>query len=218
MQPKLPSAFEATVSERIINTVPDMPDHVFSKRFEKKMKQLIQQSKTASKSKITVKRMFICITAAILAAMIMALSVGAVRDFFKNFFMQIFDTHTTVQSNDIENTPGRIINKYSINVSNDFELINTFESEIFNKYEYYDSNNHYIFFTQTVKTVYNVNFDNENGELNYISIGNSDGYIVDLGNNEYLITWDDGEYVFDIIGNIGQKQLIELAESVHKAE
>lgn len=103
-------------------------------------------------------------------------------------------------------------------LSNDFELINTFENEIFNKYEYYDSNNHYIFFTQTVKNVYNVNFDNENGELNYLSIGNSDGYIVDLGNNEYLITWDDGEYVFDIIGNIDQKQLIELAESVHKAE
>ena len=220
MQPKLPSAFEATVSERIINTVPDMPDHVFSKRFEKKMKQLIQQSKTASKSKITVKRMFICITAAVLAATIMALSVGAVRDFFKNFFMQIFDTHTTVQSNDIENMPTSIKDVYTIIVPDGFELV--YEDEIFEWspyvcYDYY-KDDIYIFFAQYVKEQYDVDVNTENRLLEYISVNDNDGYIVDLGNNEYFISWDNGEYIFDITSNIGQKQLIKLAESVHKVE
>ena len=220
MQPKLPSAFEATMSERIINTVPDMPDHVFSKRFEKKMKQLIQQSKTASKSKITVKRMFICITAAVLAAAIVALSVGAVRDFFKNFFMQIFDTHTTVQSNDIENTPTSIETVYTIIVPDGYELV--YEDEIFEWSPYvchdYYKDDIYIFFTQYAKSNYKINVNTENHVLKYISVNGYDGYIIDLGNDEYLISWDNGEYVFDIMSNIGQNELIDLAETVYKVE
>lgn len=218
MQTKLQKAFENTALECIIDTVPKMPDHTFSKGFEKEMNSLIKNGKPVEMRRISPKKMYICIIAAIIAACLMTLSVGAVRDFFKNFFMEIFSTHTNVQSNDIEKTPEHIINKYVINISSDFNLTDAFESDIFNKYEYYDSYDHYVFFTQTVKSIYDVNINTEEHNLSYIEINDSDGYIIDLDNNEYLITWENNNYVFDITGNVGKNQLIELAESVQKVE
>ena len=220
MQSKLQKAFENTAAQYISNAVPDMPDHSFSKEFEKKMKHLIKYGESLPKRKITVKKLFICITAAIIAASLMILSVGAVRDYFKNYFMKIFDAYTTVKSADYEDAPTSIESIYTIDVPDGFEL--AYEDELadwspFFGQEYY-RDSEYIFFTQYVKAQYDVNVNTEDRPLTYICINGYDGYIIDLGNDEYLISWDNGEYIFDITSNIGQKQLIDLAESVHKAE
>lgn len=49
-----------------------------------------------------------------------------------------------------------------------------------------------------------------------IIINGYNGFIVDLGNNEYYISWDNGDYVFDITGNIGKNALIEVSQSIQK--
>ena len=49
-----------------------------------------------------------------------------------------------------------------------------------------------------------------------IIINGCNGFIVDLGNNEYYISWDNGDYVFDITGNIGKNALIEVSQSIQK--
>lgn len=54
--------------------------------------------------------------------------------------------------------------------------------------------------------------------MDYIEINGNDGYVVELGNNEYYISWDNGDYIFDITGNIGENALIEMANSVQKVE
>lgn len=54
--------------------------------------------------------------------------------------------------------------------------------------------------------------------MEYISINGYDGFIIDLGNNEFLISWDNGDYIFEMIGNIGENALIEIAETVQKVE
>lgn len=220
MQPELKKAFENTFAICIIDNVPDMPDHVFSKQFEKKMKHLIKYGEPVSKRKITVKKLFICITAAVIAATIMAFSVGAIRDFFKNFFMEIFDTHTEVQSVDYEDAPTSIETIYIIDIPHGFELV--YEDEVFDwspfiSHEFYNDNE-YISFTQYVKSKYDVNLNTENHLLEYIEINGNDGYIIDLGDNEYIVSWDNGSYIFQIISNVGKNKLIKLAESVHNVE
>jgi len=223
MQNNLYRAFEETAVSRIIEKVPQMPDHRFSRKFERKMKKLIRHgySEPVHYNKITVKRLFICITAALIAAVIMAFSVGAVRDFFKNFIMEMFGTHTTVQTLlDNINVPTSIDDVYMINVPNGFDIVykdDIFEWSSFICYEYY-KNDYYIFFTQYLKSEYNVNINTENRPLNYVEINGNCGYVVDLGNNEYYISWDNGDYIFDITGNIGKNALIEIANSVQKVE
>lgn len=220
MQNKLQKAFENTALHCIVDTVPRMPDHTFSKGFEKKMNRLIKNGKPVKMRRISPKKMYICVIAAIIAACLMTLSVGAARDFFKKFFMEIFNTHTTVQSSDYENAPTSIETVYTIDIPDNFEL--TYKDELFDwspyiSYNYYDDND-YIFFTQNIKSKYDVNVNTENHLLEYIEIKGNDGYIIDLGNDEYLITWDNGDYIFDITGSIGKNQLIKLAESVQKVE
>ena len=223
MQNNLYRAFEETAVSRIIEKVPQMPDHRFSRKFERKMKKLIRHgySEPVHYNKIKVKRLFICITAALIAAVVMAFSVGAVRDFFKNFLMEVFGTHTTVQTfSENINAPTSIEDVYTIEVPNGFEIVykdEIFELTAYVHYEYF-KNNDYIFFNQYVKSEYDVNINTENRPLEYIEINGNDGYIVDLGNNEYYISWDNGDYIFDITGNIGKDELIEAANSVQKVE
>lgn len=223
MSNNLYRAFEETAVSRIIEKVPQMPDHKFSRRFERKMKKLIRYSyrEPVHYHKFTVKRLFICITAALIAAVVMAFSVTAVRDFFKNFFMEVFGTHTTVQTfSDNINAPNSIEDVYIMDVPNGFDII--YKDEIFEWSTYvhyeYRKDNDYIFFNQYVKTKYDADVNTENHSLNNIEINGYDGYIVDLGNNEYYMSWDNGDYIFDITGNVGKNALIEMANSVQKVE
>lgn len=222
MSNNLYRAFEETAVSRIIEKVPQMPDHKFSRRFERKMKKLIRYGyrEPVRYHKVTLKRLFICITAALIAAVIMAFSVTAVRDFFKNFFMEVFGTHTTVQYAEKSKTPDFIEDVYTIAVPKSFELV--YQDEIYEYSPYvgymYSDNENYIIFSQYTQNAYDVNVNTENRPLDYIEINGHDGYIVDLGNNEYYISWDNGDYIFILTGNVGKNALTDVANSVKKVE
>ena len=85
MQPNLKAAFESTLTERIINSVPDMPDHIFSERFEKKMKTIIRHKSTGKVRRIPRGKFIKYIVVAILCAAITACSIEPLREFFKKF-------------------------------------------------------------------------------------------------------------------------------------
>lgn len=222
MQNNLYRAFEETAVSRIIEKVPQMPDHKFSRKFERKMKKLIRYgcNEPVHYHKITMKRLFICITAALIAAVVMAFSVGAVRDFFKNFFINVFGTHTTVQYVEKSETPDFIEDVYTITVPKGFELI--YQDEIYEYSPYigymYSDNENYIIFSQYTKKAYDVNVNTENHPIEYVIINEKDGYLIDLDNNEYYISWDNGDYIFILTGNVGKNVLINVANSVEKVE
>lgn len=214
MDKQLKKAFEETLEARIISTVPDMPDHRFSPQFERKMKRL---AGGGAPKKLTVRRLFICVTAALIAAALAASSVSAVRDFFKRFFTETFRTHTAVQSADTAEAPETIEVVYTIDVPEGFETEDAFMSDIFCN-TVYRNNSEYIYFSQNVKSGFDVNVNTEDRTMEYIEINGCDGFIVDIGIDEAYILWDNGEYVFEMLGNIGKSELISVAETVQKAE
>lgn len=216
MDTQLKKAFEETLEARIISTVPDVPDHRFSPQFERKMKRLA--SGGASK-KLTVRRLFICVTAALIAAALAASSVSAVRDFFKRFFTETFSTHTAVQSADTAEAPETIEAVYTIDVPEGFETEDAFMSDIFCNTVYRNKeNNEYIIFNQNIRSAFDIYVNTENQTMEYVEINGCDGFIVDIGIDEAYISWDNGEYVFEISGNIGKSELIIISETVQKAE
>lgn len=214
MDKQLKKAFEETLEARIISTVPDMPDHRFSPQFERKMKRL---AGGGAPKKLTVRRLFICVTAALIAAALAASSVSAVRDFFKRFFTETFSTHTAVQSADTAEAPETIEAVYTIDVPEGFETEDSFVSDIFCNKTYVNNNKH-IYFSQNVKSAFDVNVNTEDHTMEYVEINGCDGFIVDIGIDEAYILWDNGEYVFEMLGNIGKSELISVAETVQKAE
>ena len=216
MDKQLKKAFEETLEARIISTVPDMPDHRFSPQFERKMKRL---AGGGAPKKLTVRRLFVCVTAALIAAALAASSVSAVRDFFKRFFTETFSTHTAVQSADTAEAPETIEAVYTIDVPEGFETEDEFVSDIFCNTVYRNKeNNEYIIFNQNIRSAFDIYVNTENQTMEYVEINGCDGFIVDIGIDEAYISWDNGEYVFEIIGNIGKSELISVAETVQKAE
>ena len=139
------------------------------------------------------------------------------RDFFKRFFTETFRTHTAVQSADTAEAPETIEVVYTIDVPEGFEAEDSFVSDIFCNTTYINNNKH-IYFSQNIKSEYDVNVNTEDRTMEYVEINGGDGIIVDIGNNEAYISWDNGEYVFEIIGNIGKSELISVAQTVQKAE
>lgn len=216
MDTQLKKAFEETLEARIISTVPDMPDHRFSPQFERKMKRL---AGGGAPKKLTVRRLFVCVTAALIAAALAASSVSAVRDFFKRFFTETFSTHTAVQSADTAEAPETIEAVYTIDVPEGFETEDSFVSDIFCNTVYRNKeNNEYIIFNQNIRSAFDIYVNTENQTMEYVEINGCDGFIVDIGIDEAYISWDNGEYVFEISGNIGKSELIIIAETVQKAE
>jgi len=213
---QLKKAFEETLEARIISTVPDMPNHRFSSQFERKMKRL---AGGGAPGKLTVRRLFVCVTAALIAAVLAASSVGAVRDFFKRFFTETFSTHTAVQSADTAEAPETIEVVYTIDVPEGFETEDEFVSDIFCNTVYRNKeNNEYIIFNQNIRSAFDIYVNTENQTMEYVEINGCDGFIVDIGIDEAYISWDNGEYVFEISGNIGKSELIIISKTVQKAE
>ena len=187
------------IDEKLIDNTP----HKFSAEFERKMNILM--GKSSKKIKITPKKFIIVVTAALLAVFIMAMSVSAVREAFIKFLMNIFDTHTVVQSVDDVSAPLDFNDKYEITEDmSDYELTN-FSEDVFSREYIYESDNCTVYFTQYV-----------NGcEGYYVNMYNQDGQI---------ISWDNGDYVMSILVScdneqvIGKNKLIDMANSVQKIE
>jgi hypothetical protein len=225
MESDVRKAFESTVSERIINQVPDMPDHVFSKQFEKKMHRLIKYGEIAVPRKITLKKMFIYITAAVIAACAASLSVSAIRETVINFIMQKFDTHTDVRAVQKSDAPLDFTDKYEITADlTDFELV-SFTEDIFDRNYIYKKEHCKIYFTQSIKEYYDVAVNTEGYEMETVYINGFEGYYIDMYNqNGKIVTWDNGDYILSILVSCDDRyifskdELISLSTSVQKVE
>ena len=207
------------IDETLIDNTP----HKFSPEFERKMDILMGESN--KKVRITPKRLLIAITAAFLAVFILAMSVSAVREAFINFFMNIFDTHTVVQSVDDMDAPLDFVDKYIITLDmSDYELVDFLES-IFRCEYTYENENCTIYFTQYIKEYYDIAINTEGYDIEIIYIDGYEGFYMDMYNqNGQIISWDNGDYVLSILVScdndyvFSKDELINMANSVKKVE
>ncbi len=219
----LKSALESLIAERIIDTIPSEPDHVFSKRFERHMKKLIRNQKSYQHPKrISSKRLVVCIIAAVLALFSMAMSVTTIRETFINFFTKIFNTHTVVQSVPDNNAPRTFEDIYLITAGlENHTLIEYYETPTDIIY-IYDNEQSQIRFKQTIKEFYDVNANSEGYELERVYVNGNEGYYIDmLSQNSKYLSWDNGDYIITITIVIkdnsckfSKESHISMAESV----
>lgn len=207
------------IDDALIDNTP----HKFSPEFERKMDILM--GKSNKKVRITPKRLLIAITAALLAVFIMAMSVSAFREAFINFFMNIFDTHTVVQSVDDVDAPLEFTDKYEITADmSDYELVD-FSEDIFDREYAYKNEHCTIYFTQSIKKYYDIAINTEGYDIETIYIDGSEGFYVNMYNqNSQIISWDNGDYVLSILVlcnngyEFSKDELIDIVNSVQKVE
>jgi hypothetical protein len=230
MNDNLVIAIEQLSDELIISRIPDAPDHIFSRKFEKRMKKIIAGTYTPkihiTPKRITLKKLTVCLVAALLAILTFAMSVSAVRETIFNFFTQVFATHTLVKSEDDDVYPETIEEIYEITEGiEDYEMIQS-ESSPMELIYIYDNGKYRIRFTQTTKAYYDINVNTEGYDIVPIFIDDYEGIYLHMENQQYeYLSYDNEAYIISIgvtsynsESEFGQNALINIAKSVQKVE
>lgn len=196
--------------------------HTFSKRFERKMARLIRQQKSFYFPIIRtpIRRTVTIMITVIIILSTTVISVSALRESFIRFITEIFDTHTEVQTIQDDTAPESFEDIYVItNIPYGFEIV--FQNDNTEGIPYlvtnYQNGKKYIFFSQCIKSQYDVNVNTEGYKMERIDINGNEGFIVDMV-DDYYIAWDNGDYILEIDSNIGKDILIDMANSVQKVE
>lgn len=199
-----------------------MIQYTFSKKFEHIMAKLIRQQKNFYFPilKTSLRRTAIIIITVIIIISTMVMSVGALREVFLRFVTETFKTHTDVQTVDDPDAPENFEDIYAItNIPNGFEI--DYQNEIIKGTPYfmtvYNKGQERIIFTQYIKSRYDVNINTEGYEMVRIDVNGHEGFMIDWG-DDLFITWDNGDYIFEIDSNVSKDVLMSMANSVQKVE
>lgn len=206
----------------------DIPDEAwtysyeFSPKFEKKMQKLIRREQRFyfPLVKTPVRRLVTIAVTVIVALSVLTMSVGALRSAFFQFLTEVFSTHTVVKSSEADGSPTDFRDVYEpAEIPDQFELIQKNDSSVNIPYLFlvYKKNDQYIIFRQWLKSRYDIAINTEQDKAEPIEINGFEGFMLNTGGN-CVITWDNGDYILEIIADIGDDALISVAESVQKVE
>ncbi len=199
--------------------------HVFSRRFERKMKKLLRtvEHSQQPKRRISLRR---AVTVAIVAAAFLsaaALTTGAMDNLFQYFLPEVFTTHSIVRSSNDMFAPTSFEEQYvPVYVAQGFgltrrPLVIENRGVLSYTYEPCDGEGREISFCQYLKADYAPNLNTENHELEKITVQGYEGFKLVIREHVY-IAWDNGDYILEIDGFISENELMKMAESVQKVE
>lgn len=194
-------------------------EHKFSKSFERKMERLIRRQRRFYRPevKMSFKRTVSAVFTAMIVLSVLAIGVSAI---VSHFMTKRFETHTNVQAVQDDTAPENFKDIYNIaKIPEGFEIVyqnDNYENAPWLTTEY-RNNQSYIAFTQYIKSAYSPNLNTEGYEMIPAEINGCEGFVIDWGDGSY-IAWDNGDYVFELIGNININEMKKIADSVQKAE
>lgn len=193
-------------------------DITFSPEFEEKMERLIKRRRKPFYYFFnTVAKRVACIIAALIIATVStALSVDALRNGVKNFFVEAYEKFSTVFFQKDSSAPDTIEVYYAPSyVPESYKLTEIKKENSFNRIKYINKDGREIVYKQTIAS-YKVNIDTE-GEKSE-EIGNG-FYICQNKFQQQMYFWSDGKYEFALYdyGDISKEELLKMADSI-KAE
>jgi hypothetical protein len=227
----LKTALESLFEDRLFGTAIQMPDHVFSLRYLKRVKKLFRMQKAYENAynnpkRLSVKKLMVAVVIFLLAIIATITGVSAIREAFLNFITEIFVEYTDIRSVTDEKSPQKFEKKYMLMSGLDnHSLIEQYESPADLVYVY-DNEQSQIRFKQSIKEFYDVSVNSEGYEVERIFINGFEGFFIDMtAQNSMFMSWDNGEYIFTLSvtvkesGHIFSKNTqIVMAESVKIVE
>lgn len=196
----------------------------FSEEFEKKMSKLIRARKKLYYPLIKTtgrKIVSIIVAAALLGTMTVAAYEPA-RDAVKDFFIRIFSGYSVVtpsiESYTADSHKDKIEKQYTIEVPDGFELSEE-ETVITDDYisltYHYENKSDSFYFGQYTKNSCQSYYDNEIADFtektdrygNSIMVHNYKDILV-------AVIWDNGEYIFELKGDMSEKELMQIYYTV----
>ena len=218
---KFRQAIFDALTDEYESLVPAYEIHTFSDEFEKKMKKLISRQRKPyyPMIKTTGRKVAAVITAAALLGGATVAAYGPARNAVKNFIINRYASHSEVKSVDNNAvSPETIQTNYDITYDlKDYEIIYE-ESDSVSRNITYRKGEIIIDYFQYVKCEFDIRINTENAEMSSENINGCEAVYYFDNNGYHNLIWDNGEYEIMIASNIGKSELIQIAESVQKAE
>lgn len=191
---QLSQAFIDVLTERVPD-FSDMPDHVFSERFEKKMDRLIRREAVHPWAvSHTLARNLIAAAIVIILLFSLCMSVSAIRNAIFKFFREHFEAHDDIIFEIPEKT---IIEKEYVitDLLEGFSQKKEEKSDINITRIYENEKGDNILFNQELSFPNGVAVDNEHYQYDYLEIDNRGVFVASLTDMVTLM-WDQDGYVF----------------------
>ena len=221
IQKELEPIVDSYYNELISQDTSVLDGYEFSEKYLNRKEELIaQMSPQKAEHRHSIKRKVII--SLIAAALIGTITVAAYEP-ARRFFLSIFSDHTEVtpseNSSEIDKHKATIEKKYSITVPAGYVLDkeSTVETDEMISQIYYLSSDKTksIGFKQLTKELYSVSVDNKDTEL--VTKLDKNGREILIHSYKDLSTsiiWDNGEYIFELSGEMSESDLMEIYYTV----
>ena len=212
--------FDALTSD-YENSIPTIEEHIFSPKFEKQMKRLInRRNKPYYRIINTVGKRVACIAIVILIiSSVTVMSVEALRNAVADFFVRMYEKFSTVQSVDDDDvSPKTIEDIYEITYDLSEFIIDYDYLDDYSRYITYIKDDFVIYYEQYTKEMYDKNVNTEDAEISTLLINGHEAVYFQDNHQNYNLIWDNDDYIISIGTNISKDALIEIAESVQIVE
>ena len=195
----------------------DIPQYEVSDEFKKKMERLIKyQRKPYFRLICTAGRRAACIIAAVIILSVSSLSATGAYKTIYNFLVNTFSDHNHVHYNsgDSDDYPKTIEKEYLIADMPEEFVLTDYDSNADSIVSLYYNDDKYVLFEQCTKDSYSYNFDNQNSTVEYYTDENGQDYIIYKWESDVIVFWDNGDYIFQISGNLDKESVLDLCKSV----
>ena len=197
------------------------------RRYERNTRHLVSDN-SRSGFRVTPKRLLILI------AIVLLLITGCSIVYFSTMNIKVElhkDGMTEFSVINTKNSPALIETKYYLpELPEGFEELYTGVKRSTKLYDYYkyssicdhyedSQTRHVINFRQTAKSEFEpLFFDLNNSELAVVDINGYSGILFDLNFQRNCVIWDNGDYIFELVGDIPKNGLLDLAKSAKLPE
>lgn len=197
----------------------EYPVHHFSLRHRRNMRRLFAARYSVPS---TERRPRLCrrTVAILVAAIFLALvAVSGAAYFIGSFVMREHNDNTQLTAAGIAESPETIEQLYYISaLPEGYSVVDSYsdECESVVKYQLGDDVNNTITFTQLVRSEFDNHLNTESYQFESVTISGYDGLLIDWSSEDYTcceIVWDNGEYIFTLVGNLNKTDITKLAES-----
>lgn len=193
-------------AEKWVASLPDEVEaHKFSQKHIDAINEIIYPKPAVKVKKLSKKTVrFIIIAAVLLALATTAIASPA----FRQFTLKDFSNHSEYRVGDIKNA--KAVSSLKLNyIPKGFKKTYSYK-----KYSYgYTNANKYIY-VDKLSLDTEIAFDNETSKTENITIKGAKAIYYITDNNVGTIIYNDGNYIYNIHGNIGKKELVKIAQNV----
>ena len=205
--------------------VPEMPEHRFSLRYNRKKKTLI---KAYEKSKLRNESIFEAfrklrlrqkIRAAVLIVLSVLLLTGAgvyITHHFGGLTAKQYDTHTMMYAEDPD-APETLLEHFRIayDLSGFSKEIMCDDEHVY--WEKWEDNDRHISFSFQIKHGTGMRMNTEDSSVKYVDINGYEAFYYIAHDTVHCLTWDNGDYLFSFdFAGIDYETGIEIAKSIIK--